>query len=153
MASPTQWTWVWVKSGSWWWTGRPGVLRFRCHKESDPTEWLNWTEQYQWKSSRSTFQFESQGRKNWCLIQAGRQEVFPLNPAPLLFYSSLQLFHGWGPSTLRRGLPGWLSGRLPANSGDTEDVGVIPRWERSPREGNDNPFQDSCLENPMERGA
>ena len=28
MASPTRWTWVWVKSGSWWWTGRPGVLRF-----------------------------------------------------------------------------------------------------------------------------
>ena len=26
MASPTQWTWVWVNSGSWWWTERPGVL-------------------------------------------------------------------------------------------------------------------------------
>ena len=24
---PTQWTWVWVNSGSWWWTGRPGVLQ------------------------------------------------------------------------------------------------------------------------------
>ena len=28
MVSSTQWTWVWVNSGSWWWTGRPGVLRF-----------------------------------------------------------------------------------------------------------------------------
>ena len=28
MASPTQWTWVWVNSGSLWWTGRPGVLQF-----------------------------------------------------------------------------------------------------------------------------
>ena len=27
MASPTQWTWVWVNSGSWWWTGRPSMLR------------------------------------------------------------------------------------------------------------------------------
>ena len=27
MASPTQWTWVWVNPGSWWWTGRPGVLQ------------------------------------------------------------------------------------------------------------------------------
>ena len=27
MASTTQWTWVWVNSGSWWWTGRPGVLQ------------------------------------------------------------------------------------------------------------------------------
>ena len=26
MASPTPWTWAWVDSGSWWWTGRPGVL-------------------------------------------------------------------------------------------------------------------------------
>ena len=26
MASPTQWTWIWVVSGSWWWTGRPGML-------------------------------------------------------------------------------------------------------------------------------
>ena len=28
MASQTQWTWVWVDSGSWWWTGSPGVLQF-----------------------------------------------------------------------------------------------------------------------------
>ena len=28
MASPTQWTWVWVNSGSWWWTGRSGMLQF-----------------------------------------------------------------------------------------------------------------------------
>ena len=28
MTSLTQWTWIWVDSGSWWWTGRPGVLRF-----------------------------------------------------------------------------------------------------------------------------
>ena len=28
MGSPTRWTWVWVDSGSWWWTGRPGVLQF-----------------------------------------------------------------------------------------------------------------------------
>ena len=27
MASLTQWTWVWVNSGSWWWTGRPGELQ------------------------------------------------------------------------------------------------------------------------------
>ena len=28
MASPTQWTWIWVNSGSWWWIGRHGMLRF-----------------------------------------------------------------------------------------------------------------------------
>jgi len=46
MASLTQWMWVWVNSGSWWWTGRPGVLRFMGHKESDTTERLNWTESF-----------------------------------------------------------------------------------------------------------
>ena len=44
MASLTQWTWVWVNSGNWWWTGRPGVLQSWGCKESDTTEWLNWTE-------------------------------------------------------------------------------------------------------------
>ena len=28
MASPTRWTWVWLISRNWWWTGRPGVLQF-----------------------------------------------------------------------------------------------------------------------------
>ena len=27
IASPTRWTWVWASSGSWWWTGKPGVLQ------------------------------------------------------------------------------------------------------------------------------
>ena len=28
MASPTQWTWVWASSGSWWWKGKPGMLQY-----------------------------------------------------------------------------------------------------------------------------
>ena len=43
MASLTHWTWVWVDSGSWWWTGRPGSCGSRGCKESDITERLNWT--------------------------------------------------------------------------------------------------------------
>ena len=46
MASPTRWTWVWVNSGSWWWTGRPDVLRFTGFRGVGP-DWateLNWTE-------------------------------------------------------------------------------------------------------------
>ena len=42
MASPTQWTWVWVNSRSWWWTGKPGVLHSMGLIESDTTERLNW---------------------------------------------------------------------------------------------------------------
>ena len=45
MASSAQWTWVWVNSGSWWWTGRPGCCGSWGCKESDTTEptELNWT--------------------------------------------------------------------------------------------------------------
>ena len=42
---------------------------------------------------------------------------------------------------------------LPANVGDVRDLGLIPGSERSSGEGNGNPLQYSCLENPMERVA
>ena len=44
MASPTQWTWVWVNSGSWWWTRRLGVLRFMGSQRvrHDWVTKLNW---------------------------------------------------------------------------------------------------------------
>ena len=46
MASRTQWIWVWVDSGSWWWTGRPGVLRFMGLQRvrHDWATELNWTD-------------------------------------------------------------------------------------------------------------
>ena len=46
MASPTRWAWVCVNSGSWWWTGRPGMLQFmglQRVRHNWATE-LNWTE-------------------------------------------------------------------------------------------------------------
>ena len=42
---------------------------------------------------------------------------------------------------------------LPANAGDTGDLGSIPGSGRSPGVGNGNPLQYSCLENSMDRGA
>ena len=41
----------------------------------------------------------------------------------------------------------------PANAGNVNDVGSVPGLGRSPEEGNGNPLQYSCLENPMDRGA
>ena len=41
----------------------------------------------------------------------------------------------------------------PANAGDIRDAGLIPGREDPPGGGNGNPFQYSCLENPMDRGA
>ena len=42
---------------------------------------------------------------------------------------------------------------LPANAGDAGDMGLISGSEKSPREGNGNPLQYSCLENSMDGGA
>ena len=42
---------------------------------------------------------------------------------------------------------------LLANAGDTGDAALIPGSGRSPGEGNGNPLQYSCLEDPMDRGA
>ena len=44
MASPTQWAWVWVNSGSYWWTGRPGVLQFMGSQRVG----RNWATELNW---------------------------------------------------------------------------------------------------------
>ena len=55
---------------------------------------------------------------------------------------------------LREWLLQWLSGKeSTCNAGDTRDMSSVPGLGRSPEEGNDNPLQDSCLGNPMNRGA
>ena len=49
LASPTQWTWVWVDSGSWWWTGWPGMLQ-SMGSQRVRHDWfteLNWSLQMQ----------------------------------------------------------------------------------------------------------
>ena len=48
MASLTRWTWVWVNSGSRWWTGRPGMLQFMGLQRvgHDWETELNWTDVY-----------------------------------------------------------------------------------------------------------
>ena len=40
---------------------------------------------------------------------------------------------------------------LSTNAGNVRDMGSVPGLGRSPRGGNDNPLQYSCLENPMDR--
>ena len=42
---------------------------------------------------------------------------------------------------------------LPVNTGDIKDMDLNPGMKRSPGGGNGKPFQSSCLENPMDRGA
>ena len=54
MASVTRWTWIWMNSGSWWWTGRPVVLRFMGSQRvrHDWETELNWRASFMvWKIS------------------------------------------------------------------------------------------------------
>ena len=64
MASPTQWTWVWVDSGSWWWIGRPGMLQLMGLQRvrHDWVTELNWS----YKFWNLVFIFEKWGY--WSLV-------------------------------------------------------------------------------------
>ena len=54
MASPTQWAWVWVNSGRWWWTGRPGVLKSMGSQRVGH----NWATELNWTESRNKFNWD-----------------------------------------------------------------------------------------------
>ena len=59
MASPTQWTWVWVSSRSWWWTGKPGVLQsMGSHKVG-----LDWGTELNWRPKKEIFKWYDNTRK------------------------------------------------------------------------------------------
>ena len=69
MAPLAQWTWVWVSSGSWWWTGRPGVLR-SVQWQSVGQDWateLNWI--FKIKKRLAKHSRTSSGRMciSWCV--------------------------------------------------------------------------------------
>ena len=74
----------------------------------------------------------------------------PENPFTFGEFGKGCVFTGFYIGYLFLRLPQGLSGKELANAGD---VGSIPGSGRSPGEGNGNPLQYSCLENPMDRGA
>ena len=68
MASPMQWTWVWVNSRSWWWTGRPGLLQSMGLQRTghDWVAKLNWTKtQHKWIISSHTINYQMAIIKSW----------------------------------------------------------------------------------------
>ena len=81
-------------------------------------------------------------------------KLFSVDSSPKPFSSIPFILQDFCCYTLVRGYPGGSVVRnLPANAGATGDLGSIPKLGRSPGGGNDNPFQYSCLENPMNRGT
>ena len=76
MASPTQWRWVWVNYWSWWWTGRPDVLRFMGSQSR--TQLINWTELNTWKKKSKHWKFRIlEGKmcnKQWKAISSAKKQ-------------------------------------------------------------------------------
>ena len=65
MAAWTQWTWVWVNSGSWWWTGSPGVLKSMGSQRvgHDWATELNWNTVIMLPARRDSWQPDK--KKKW----------------------------------------------------------------------------------------
>ena len=82
------WTWVWVNSGSWWWTGRPGVLRFTG------SQWVghDWATERNWTDGNSSM---------WGLSESWFRKA-DRSPVAALYHSTVQVepvrsaeFPGW----------------------------------------------------------
>ena len=74
VTSLTRWTWVWVNSRSWWWTGRPGVLRFMGSQRvrHDWATELNWSVNCRYRNCLSKHKWE-QIIWHMCLYIKGSQ--------------------------------------------------------------------------------
>ena len=157
MASPTRWTWVWVDFGSWWWTGRPGVLQFMGSQRVGHdwvTEW-NWTETniIIWSKPHSLWRRKTDTKLSDCpgsysyLITSEVKNHNSHSISCLIFKTSILFLKLY----CELGLPGGSDGEKSARN--ARNLGLIPGLGRSPGEWNGYPLQYSCLENSMDRGA
>ena len=133
MASPTQWARVWVNSGSWWWSGRPGVLRFM-------------------RSQRVRHDWATELKLYW-------HQGFPGSSWRICLQCRKPHFNSWvGKIPWRRDrLTTSVLMGFPGGSDGKESVWIvgglclIPGLERSRRRRPGNPLQYCCLENPQEQ--
>ena len=129
MASLTRWMWVWVNSGSWWWTGRPGMLRFKGSQRVGH----DWAIDLIWSDLVVLGNRETQGEREW--------------------WGDSWFWKQSGQTHLSVVCCSLVAKNPLVKAGNIWDMGSIPGLKRSPGEGNGNTFQYSCLENPMDRGA
>ena len=159
MASLTGWTWVWVNSESWWWTRRPGVLRFMGSQRVGQTEWLNWltvlnlvtqsccTPAHPHSGPALICWFRYPGLS--CAHLRVRNADLWINKKGL-FYSTGNYIFGHLSYPIM-GFPGGSVVKNPPVS--VGDVGLIPGFWKYSGRGHGNSLQYPCLENPMDRGA
>ena len=100
MASPIWWAWVWVNSGSWWWTGRPGVLWFMGSqrvRHNWATE-LNWTErdptEFLYPFHDGKVQREGSLKDDSCATSHTCTLILDLQP-PKIWEKNLFFFFSW----------------------------------------------------------
>ena len=75
MASTIWWTWVWVNSRSWWWTGKLGVLQSMGSQRVRQTEQLNWTE----LSCCCTLKYKQTAKDHWASEESSQYDKDPNN--------------------------------------------------------------------------
>ena len=181
MASRTRWTWVWVNFGRWWWTGRPGVLWFMGSQRvgHDWATELNWTHGIQethiclselWRVSLSYtdglglltvfWDFHIYLHEHICDCYSQQECRSKLPSLQLLKLSpKTARRRKWQPTPvlLPREFCGWQSlvGFCPwgRRELDTTEQLHFPFSLSFTGEGNGNPLQYSCLENPRDGGA
>ena len=157
MASPNWWTGLWVNSGSWWWTGRPGVLRFMGLQRvgHDWVTELNWTEYSIVCIYHSFFIY---------LSVHGYPGCFPVLAIVIVLQWTLRYMHHfqlWFSQGIVPvvGLLGHMillraSQEQPAcQCRSHKRCGFDPWSERPPGRGNGKPLQCSWLENPWTEEA
>ena len=69
--TPTRWTWVWVSSGSWWWTGKPGMLQ-SIESQAVRRNWteLHWTESCLRLKSKQTDKIPEENFVDFCYLKS-----------------------------------------------------------------------------------
>ena len=109
------------------------IIDILYHRISSKNVPIN-PKRYQDKSPKSDLRGISRRKHLGCVMDLRTKEL----------QNKQQIFIG-------KGFPGaWAVKNPPANAGN---AGSVPGSERSPGEGNGNPLQCSCLENPIDRGA
>ena len=88
MASLTQWTWVWASSGSWWWTGKPGMLQTMRSRRAGH----NWVTEQQQNNPLLMFNLYLFSRANFLSLWRSKTLHWHLNEPQKNIHSS-----SWGP--------------------------------------------------------
>ena len=103
MASLTWWTWAWVNSGSWWWTGRPGVLQFMGwqrvgHDWATEPNWSLYC--LTWLSMWCSFTFCNHSASHFLFCHLGCPFYFESHGFPTIYFVWITLVKYGPPVTI-----------------------------------------------------